>query len=87
MLKIFSVYDSKAEAYLTPIFVPNAAVAVRSFVGAATNPESAIFANAEDFELWELGEWDPGKGTFVETKKVSLGLASDFKAAHYGGAK
>lgn len=82
MLKVFSVYDSKADAYLQPFFVVNRAVAIRSFSSAAVDPASNFFRHPADFQLVELGEWDPSLGALVPSeKKVFLGSALEFAAA------
>lgn len=76
MLKIFTVYDSKAEAYLQPFFAPTIAVAIRSFTKAADNPSHDFHHFPGDFTLFELGEWDEQAGTtFMYDAQVSLGLA------------
>ncbi len=81
MLKIFSVYDSKAEAFLNPIFCPTRAVAIRSFTASAINPDSDFCRHPEDFSLFELGEFDPATGILKEAPKVLLGSAQEFSDA------
>lgn len=85
MLKIFCVYDSKAEAYLNPVFAVNAAVVVRSFTAAAVDPNSDFGRHPADYTLFELGEFDPGKGLFslLEVKQV-LGTALEYASAANG---
>lgn len=57
-LKIFSIYDSKAMAFITPFYVPNVQLAVRGFQNARADPEHAFHRNPTDYTLHELGEWD-----------------------------
>lgn len=79
MLKVFCVFDSKAEAYLQPFFSTNRATAIRSFAQAAADPQTAFSQNGADYTLFEMGEWDPFKGTLVcYDAKVSLGTALEF---------
>lgn len=77
---IFSVYDSKAVAFLPPFYLPNHALAKRVFSDCA-NDESHQFAkHPEDFSLFCLGIFDDSKGTFeIFQKMVNFGLASSFK--------
>lgn len=79
MLTIFSVHDSKAEAFVQPFFAPTVAVGVRMFAGAC-NEESNEFARfAADYTLFELGTFDPETAqiTMLDSPK-NLGLALTF---------
>jgi len=78
-MKIFSIYDSKAEAYLQPFFAPTKAYAIRQFTQAA-NDESADFHKfAADYTLFELGSWDEQTGTIAPNEaKTALGSAIEY---------
>lgn len=61
-LRVFSVFDRKAVAYL-PIFQsPETGMASRSFSDAVTNPESPFNKHPEDYILYEIGCFDDSKG-------------------------
>lgn len=79
ILKKFTVYDSKAEAYLTPFYTPSTGLAIRSF-GVAANQEGHDFYKfGADFTLFELGEFDDK--TALETPlaaPINLGTAITF---------
>jgi len=79
ILKIFSVFDSKAGAFLQPFFSINVATASREFMSAAQDASHAFHRHSGDYELFLLGEWDQYEGMLkmYETKQ-SLGLASMF---------
>lgn len=82
MLQVFAVYDSKAEAYLQPIFCVNRAVAIRSFTLAAQQEGHDFNRYAADYTLFQLGEWDPYSGNFNLLEKHSnLGKAAEFISA------
>lgn len=81
MLKVFSVFDSKAVAFIQPFFSVNSAVAIRDFSRAARDPSTGFFQHPADFTLFELGEWDPSSGSLVMGDKVALGSALEFRAA------
>lgn len=79
MLKVFSVYDSKSQAYIQPFYCVNSNVALRSFQTAARTADHDFFRYGEDFCLYELGLFDPETGEIVmHEKRVNLGLASQF---------
>lgn len=79
-LKCFSVYDSKAEAFLNPLFAQNAAVAIRSFTAAANDPQHDFYIHSDDFTLFELGEFDQETGLFnLLPTPSTLGLATIYK--------
>jgi len=77
--KVFSIFDSKAAAFLQPFFSPTAATAVRSFERSAQDEASDFNRYAGDYTLFEIGEWDQSQGTWVaHDAKINLGLASQF---------
>lgn len=70
-MKIFTVYDVKAEAYLQPYFSSTTATAQRAFQAAANNVDHDFNRFAEDYTLFEIGEWIEHEGTIqmLEAKK------------------
>lgn len=86
MLKVFSVFDSKADAYILPFFCVNTAVAIRGFSLACKDETSQFCRHPGDFTLFEVGTWDETPGLFVPYEaKISLGTALEFKALSEGG--
>lgn len=63
--KIFSVYDSKSEAYGMPMFLRSVAEAIRSFTDAANSSDSMLAKHPADFTLFELGEYDQLSGVLT----------------------
>lgn len=79
MMKIYAVYDSKAEAHLIPFFCVNRAVALRSFMTACQDQAHDFARYAGDYTLFELGDWEPKSAHFnLLERPLNLGLASDF---------
>ncbi len=78
-LHIFAVYDSKAQAYLPPFFLPNTEVAKRVFQNASNDKGHAFGANVADYTLFHLGHFDDDNAKIV-TKATprNLGLAQEF---------
>jgi len=65
MMKICTIYDSKAEAYLTPMFFQSCAQGVRSFTDIVNDKSHAIGLHPEDYTLFCIGDWDERKGEIV----------------------
>jgi len=75
ILEIFSVYDSKAEAYMTPFFMQSVGQALRSFIDASEDTNTQLSRHPEDFTLFHIGKWDDDTCTINMLKTpVSLGL-------------
>lgn len=63
---MFSVFDIKAGAFGRPFFSASRGLAVRS-LGDEVNraaQDNVMYAHAEDFRLFELGNFDDESGTF-----------------------
>lgn len=79
-LTAFSVYDSKAAAYITPFFTPTIAMGTRSFGEAANDPNLMFARHPSDYTLFEIGEFDLETG---ELKKhdalINHGLAITYQ--------
>lgn len=64
-MKVCTIYDAKAEAYLTPLFFQAIGQAVRSFGDAVNQANTEFNRHPEDYTLFLLGEWDEFGGTFT----------------------
>lgn len=81
-MKIFTVYDSKAGAYLQPFFERSPAVAVRAIQAILKNPQHPFTLHAEDFTLFQLGQFDEDTGLIsISEAKISLGTVLDIRAS------
>ncbi len=81
-LEIFSVYDSKAQAYLPPFFLPMSGQATRIFQNCANDKAHAFGANPLDYTLFHIGEFDDASGAIdSKTAPLNLGTAEQFKNA------
>lgn len=82
-LLVFSVFDSKAEAYLRPYFAETKGLAVRAFRDASNDPTHEMCKHAADYTLFEIGSFDPITGVLDSLKHgaVSIGCAITFKEA------
>ncbi len=61
-MKIYTVYDSKAEAYMQPFYQKTAGLALRDFQAAANSEKSSISQHPADFTLFEIGSYDERTG-------------------------
>lgn len=79
MLKVFTVYDSKAETYAQPFFSSTTGQAIRSFQDAVEQPDHIFNKHAADFTLFEIGVYDDATGALHSLEaKVNLGTALDY---------
>lgn len=79
LLQIFSVYDSKIQAFTKPFFDHHVGAAVRAFEDEANKPDSALHKFPEDFTLFHVGTWDDSECEFDLLKApVSLGKALSY---------
>ncbi len=76
--EIFTIYDSKAENYFTPIFELTIGAALRKFADTLKD-DNIISQHPEDFTFFHLGSFDDNSSTFnLLLTPNSLGLAIDF---------
>lgn len=84
-MKIFTIFDSKADYYLPPFFARTNAEAIRTFSQAVNDSSHHIGQNHADFTLFYIGDYDETTG-FVDGGRDdsrihhSLGNGVDFKA-------
>lgn len=57
-MKIFTVHDSKAEAYLPPFYMKTRGEALRAFETTVKDTNSQFNKYPHDYTLVELGEFD-----------------------------
>ncbi len=77
-LVLCTVKDRAADAYGRPMFVPSVGVAIRSFSDEVNrdDTENQLNRHPDDFDLYELGEFDDNTGLFAlyeQPKLLSLG--------------
>jgi len=79
ILKIFSIYDSKAEAFIQPFFSQATGAAIRSFESAANEESSDFHKYGADYTLFELGSFNQSTGEMIALDAhINLGLAITF---------
>lgn len=82
-MNIFTIYDNKAKAYLTPFFTRNIDTAIRDCKQIVNTTDHNFSIHAEDYSLFHIGEYDETSGKIIaqppthvinllELKKVSV---------------
>ena len=62
-LKMYSIYDDQAQAYVTPFFMQNDGLAIRAFSdNTNAKDDNNIAKHPEQFSLYQVGEWNDKKG-------------------------
>jgi len=80
VLKAYSVYDAKVQLYTKPFFLRTKGEALRSWIDTANDPESEIYVHAEDYTLFELGEYDEESGQLENhPAPISVGCALEYR--------
>lgn len=77
-LKMFSIYDAKAEAYMRPFFAPTNAAAIRSITDAANDNTHPIGQHPEDYSLFVIAEFDESNAKLEVTSPMILGVCHEF---------
>ena len=73
-LRVYTVFDSKVEAFLTPFFMRADGEAVRAAVEAGYQDNHNFSKYAADYTLVCIGEWDDATAAFYPLDaKANLG--------------
>lgn len=78
--KIFSVYDTKAKAYLAPFFMHQEGMAARVFTNMVNDPNKShqFSMNPEDYTLFVVGQWDDETCIFETRVPETLGNGLEY---------
>lgn len=77
--KMFSVRDSKAQAFLQPFFSSANGSALRAMADAVADHSTSFSKHPEDYILYEVGAFDDQTGELVAVTPIRmLACASDF---------
>lgn len=73
-LNMCAVRDSAADSYMNPFFSTSTGIAIRSFRDEVNRKAegNTLAAHPSDFELYQLGYFDPGDGSFEVMAKPHL---------------
>lgn len=80
ILRVFAIYDSKAEAYLPPFTMKSKGEAIRALSGLVNDAQHNFCKYAEDFTLFDIGSWDDTSCKYdLLSTPHSLGVLLEFK--------
>jgi hypothetical protein len=68
--KVYTVRDTKAEAYLKPFFMETHGLALRAIEGPANDPEHDFNRHKEDYSIWCIGEYEDSTGQLKPYKDI-----------------
>jgi len=72
---IFSIYDSKIEAYLPPFFMQTKAASIRAITDTMQDQQHPFSKHPEDYTLFFLGTYDDNNSKFdIEITPQSLAV-------------
>ena len=63
--KIFTIHDSKAQAFLPPFILPRAEMAERTFGDCINSADHQFGQHPDDYTLFELGAFDDEDASYV----------------------
>ncbi len=79
ILKMYTVYDCKVEAHMTPFFMSTNGQAVRAFKDSVNGKEHAFNQHPADYTLFEIGVFDNANASVVLLPaQVNLGTALEY---------
>ena len=76
---IFTIYDSKAHAYLTPFFLHQDGMALRIFTDCVNDPNHQFGKHPEDYTLFSIGSWSDDKAKFLTNNPVAIATGIELK--------
>lgn len=80
ILKVFSVYDCKVQAYMPPFYCRTTGEALRTWESSCNDGQSMMYKHPGDYTLFEIGSFDELSGNLVPLKAhVNLGKAIEVR--------
>ncbi len=79
--QIFSVYDAKAQAYITPFFLPTVGMAVRAMADCLADPNHSFSRHPEDYTLFHLGTFEDMDGILEAKERTVVHSLVEIRAA------
>lgn len=80
-LPLFSIYDSKANAFAPPFVAANNALAIRMFGQEARQASSNLAKFSEDYSLHHVGFFDESNGSLASVPPTEISRARNFTEA------
>lgn len=77
-LKMYTLYDHKAETFNQPFFAPTDGVATRMMQDVLGDPNTNLARHPADFSLWHVGEFKLTDGSVTPIMARNLGLLTEW---------
>lgn len=75
---MFTIYDSKTNAFDVPQFAKTRGDGIRAFTSAVLKGNTMLSEHPADFTLFELGYYDEQSGQFsIHEAKINLGTVAE----------
>jgi len=65
IIKVFSIFDDKAQIFSNPFFMPHTGMATRAFADLVNDGQSNVSKHPSDFKLYQIGEFDDVAGSLI----------------------
>ncbi len=75
---MFTVYDTKAETFMPPFFVPSKGLAIRAFEDCVNSDDHHFGKHPADYTLFYLGSFNTDTAHFSTETKQSVGNGVEF---------
>lgn len=72
VLRMYTVFDQKAKAWLPPFFLPQEGVAIRTFGDCVNSPDHNFGRHPEDYSLFCIGSFDDAVGVVTAAREPVL---------------
>lgn len=71
-MKIYSIYDKASKTYQTPWVANHDVQAIREITRAVNDarPENMLYVHTKDFELYNIGEFNPDTGVITPDERL-----------------
>lgn len=69
IIKVYSIFDKKAETYGPPFFMLKEQMAVRAFSDISNDMSTMLSKHPEDYELYEIGEYNDNTADIKQNSK------------------
>lgn len=85
-LKIFTIYDQKAKAYITPFFLPEEGMAIRTFSDCVNDKDHQFGKHPQDYTLFNIGAFaDNTAQIHMNDAPITLGNGVEFLKVEESG--
>lgn len=78
-MKIVAIRDKATEAYQIPFFVQTVGQAFRMFNDEINRPDSPMGAHPEDYDLFEIGDFNEDRGEIQGSNPILRARGIDVK--------